>query len=126
MRTVAWGLSRLVVRYDRSLKMYRSFSHIAFFMIVLLRVMQKLVVIPRNTGLRSSALGFGLECFGEFFDFFGFLDHTKGKNVLSHESWFFGPRRAGRRSIGRGARRLRGIPSRLSGGWLVSRRWLPV
>src|SRR6266436_3234949 len=84
MRTVAWGLSRLVVRYDRSLKMYRSFSHIAFFMIVLLRVMQKLVVIPRNTGLRSSALGFGLECFGEFFDFFGFLDHTKGKNVLIH------------------------------------------
>jgi hypothetical protein len=31
---------RLVVRYDRSLRIYRAFFHIACFMIVLRRVVQ--------------------------------------------------------------------------------------
>ncbi len=41
-RTIAWlgNFRRLVVRYDRSLTIYRSFFHIACFMIVLRRVLQ--------------------------------------------------------------------------------------
>jgi transposase len=41
-RTNAWlgNFRRLVVRYDRSLTIYRAFFHIACFMIVLRRVMQ--------------------------------------------------------------------------------------
>jgi transposase len=41
-RTIGWlgNFRRLVVRYDRSLKIYAAFFHIACFMIVLLRVVQ--------------------------------------------------------------------------------------
>ena len=41
-RTFAWlgNFRRLVVRYDRSLTVYRAFFHIACFMIVLRRVLQ--------------------------------------------------------------------------------------
>jgi transposase len=41
-RTNAWrgNFRRLVVRYDRSLTIYRAFFHIACFMIVLQRVVQ--------------------------------------------------------------------------------------
>ncbi len=41
-RTNAWlgNFRRLVVRYDRSLTIYRAFFHIACFMIVLRRVVQ--------------------------------------------------------------------------------------
>ncbi len=41
-RTIAWlgNFRRLAVRYDRSLRIYRAFFHIACFMIVLRRVMQ--------------------------------------------------------------------------------------
>jgi transposase len=41
-RTIAWlgNFRRLVVRYDRSLTIYRSFFPIACFMIVLRRVLQ--------------------------------------------------------------------------------------
>ncbi len=41
-RTIAWlgNFRRLVVRYDRSLTIYRGFFHIACFMIVLRRVLQ--------------------------------------------------------------------------------------
>jgi transposase len=41
-RTIAWlgNFRRLVVRYDRSLQIYRAFFHIACFMIVLRRVVQ--------------------------------------------------------------------------------------
>ena len=41
-RTIAWlgNFRRLVVRYDRSLKIYQAFFHIACFMIVLRRVMK--------------------------------------------------------------------------------------
>jgi len=41
-RTFAWlgNFRRLVVRYDRSLQIYRTFFHIACFMIVLRRVVQ--------------------------------------------------------------------------------------
>ena len=41
-RTFAWlgNYRRLVVRYDRSLTIYRAFFHIACFMIVLRRVLQ--------------------------------------------------------------------------------------
>ncbi len=41
-RTFAWlgNFRRLVVRYDRSLQIYRAFFHIACFMIVLRRVVQ--------------------------------------------------------------------------------------
>jgi transposase len=41
-RTFAWlgNFRRLVVRYDRSLEIYRAFFHIACFMIVLRRVVQ--------------------------------------------------------------------------------------
>ena len=41
-RTIAWlgNFRRLVVRYDRSLTIYRGFFHIACFMIVLRRVVQ--------------------------------------------------------------------------------------
>jgi len=41
-RTNAWlgNFRRLVVRYDRSLMIYRAFFHIACFMIVLRRVVQ--------------------------------------------------------------------------------------
>jgi transposase len=41
-RTFAWlgNFRRLVVRYDRSLSIYRAFFHIACFMIVLRRVVQ--------------------------------------------------------------------------------------
>ena len=40
--TIGWlgNYRRLVVRYDRSLTIYRSFFHIACFMIVLRRVLQ--------------------------------------------------------------------------------------
>lgn len=40
--TFAWlgNYRRLVVRYDRSLTIYRAFFHIACFMIVLRRVLQ--------------------------------------------------------------------------------------
>ena len=41
-RTIGWlgNFRRLVVRYDRSLTIYRAFFHIACFMIVLRRVVQ--------------------------------------------------------------------------------------
>jgi transposase len=41
-RTIGWlgNFRRLVVRYDRSLKIYRAFFHIACFMIVSRRVLQ--------------------------------------------------------------------------------------
>jgi Transposase DDE domain len=41
-RTIGWlgNYRRLVVRYDRSLRIYRAFFHIACFMIVLRRVVQ--------------------------------------------------------------------------------------
>ena len=41
-RTIGWlgNFRRLVVRYDRSLTIYRAFFHIACFMIVLRRVLQ--------------------------------------------------------------------------------------
>ena len=41
-RTIAWlgNFRRLVVRYDRSLTIYRAFFHIACFIIVLRRVLQ--------------------------------------------------------------------------------------
>ena len=41
-RTIGWlgNYRRLVVRYDRSLQIYRAFFHIACFMIVLRRVVQ--------------------------------------------------------------------------------------
>ena len=41
-RTFAWlgNFRRLVVRYDRSLKIYQAFFHIACFMIVLRRVLK--------------------------------------------------------------------------------------
>ena len=41
-RTFAWlgNFRRLVVRYDRSLTVYRAFFHIACFMIVLRRVLK--------------------------------------------------------------------------------------
>lgn len=41
-RTFAWlgNFRRWVVRYDRSLKIYRAFFHIAGFMIVLRRVLK--------------------------------------------------------------------------------------
>ena len=41
-RTIGWlgNYWRLVVRYDRSLQIYRAFFHIACFMIVLRRVVQ--------------------------------------------------------------------------------------
>jgi transposase len=41
-RTIGWlgNFRRLVVRYDRSLRIYRAFFHIACFMIVLRRVVQ--------------------------------------------------------------------------------------
>ncbi len=41
-RPFAWlgNFRRLVVRYDRSLSIYRAFFHIACFMIVLRRVVQ--------------------------------------------------------------------------------------
>ena len=41
-RTIGWlgNYRRLVVRYDRSLTVYRGFFHIACFMIVLRRVLQ--------------------------------------------------------------------------------------
>ena len=41
-RTIGWlgNYRRLVVRYDRSLTIYRGFFHIACFMIVLRRVLQ--------------------------------------------------------------------------------------
>ena len=41
-RTIAWlgNFRRLVVRYDRSLKMYQAFFHMACFMIVLRRVLK--------------------------------------------------------------------------------------
>jgi transposase len=41
-RTIGWSgnFRRLVVRYDRSLTIYRAFFHIACFMIVLRRVVQ--------------------------------------------------------------------------------------
>jgi len=41
-RTIGWlgNFRRLVVRYDRSLTIYRAFFHIARFMIVLRRVLQ--------------------------------------------------------------------------------------
>ncbi len=41
-RTIGWlgNFRRLVVRYDRSLTVYRGFFHIACFMIVLRRVLQ--------------------------------------------------------------------------------------
>jgi transposase len=41
-RTFAWldNFRRLVVRYDRSLQIYRAFFHIACFMIILRRVVQ--------------------------------------------------------------------------------------
>jgi len=41
-RTFAWlgNFRRLVVRYDRSLTIYRAFFHIACFMIVLRRVLK--------------------------------------------------------------------------------------
>jgi transposase len=41
-RTIAWlgNFRRLVVRYDRSLKIYQAFFHIACFMIVLRRVVK--------------------------------------------------------------------------------------
>ena len=41
-RTIGWigNFRRLVVRYDRSLAIYRAFFHIACFMIVLRRVVQ--------------------------------------------------------------------------------------
>jgi transposase len=41
-RTIAWlgNFRRLVVRYDRSLTIYRAFFHIACFMIVLRRVLK--------------------------------------------------------------------------------------
>ena len=41
-RTIAWlgNFRRLVVRYDRSLRIYRAFFHIACLMIVLRRVVQ--------------------------------------------------------------------------------------
>jgi transposase len=41
-RTIGWlgNFRRLVVRYDRSLKIYGAFFHIACFMIVLRRVVQ--------------------------------------------------------------------------------------
>jgi transposase len=41
-RTIGWlgNFRRLVVRYDRSLQIYRAFFHIACFMIVLRRVVQ--------------------------------------------------------------------------------------
>jgi len=41
-RTIGWlgNCRRLVVRYDRSLRIYRAFFHIACFMIVLRRVVQ--------------------------------------------------------------------------------------
>jgi transposase len=41
-RTFAWlgNFRRLVVRYDRSLQIYRAFFHIACFMTVLRRVVQ--------------------------------------------------------------------------------------
>src|SRR5712664_2380367 len=44
-RTNAWlgNFRRLVVRYDRSLMIYRAFFHIACFMIVLLKVVQSLL-----------------------------------------------------------------------------------
>ncbi len=40
--TIGWlgNFRRLVVRYDRSLQIYRAFFHIACFMIVLRRVVQ--------------------------------------------------------------------------------------
>lgn len=41
-RTFAWlgNFRRLVVRYDRSLRIYQAFFHIACFMIVLRRVLK--------------------------------------------------------------------------------------
>jgi transposase len=44
-RTIAWlgNFRRLVVRYDRSLTVYRAFFHIACFMIVLRRVLKYLL-----------------------------------------------------------------------------------
>jgi transposase len=41
-RTIGWlrNFRRLVVRYDRSLKIYGAFFHIACFMTVLRRVVQ--------------------------------------------------------------------------------------
>ena len=39
-RTIGWLHQRLVVRYDRSLRIYRSFFHIVRTMIVLRRVVQ--------------------------------------------------------------------------------------
>jgi transposase len=41
-RTIGWigNFRRLVVRYDRSLRIYRAFFHIACFMIALRRVVQ--------------------------------------------------------------------------------------
>ncbi len=41
-RTIAWlaNFRRLVVRYDRSLTIYRGFFHVACFMIVLRKVLQ--------------------------------------------------------------------------------------
>ena len=41
-RTIGWlgNFRRLVVRYDRSLKIYGAFFHIACFMIVIRRVVQ--------------------------------------------------------------------------------------
>ena len=40
--TIGWlgNFRRLVVRYDRSLQIYRAFFHLACFMIVLRRVVQ--------------------------------------------------------------------------------------
>ena len=55
-RTIGWlgNFRRLVVRYDRSLTIYRAFFRIACFMIVLRRVVQQLlassrVLIPRSS-----------------------------------------------------------------------------
>ena len=41
-RTIAWlgNFRRLVVRHDRSLTIYQAFVHIAYFMIVLRRVLK--------------------------------------------------------------------------------------
>jgi transposase len=49
-RTFAWlgNFRRLVVRYDRSLQIYRAFFHIACFMTVLRRVVQQLLVSFRK------------------------------------------------------------------------------
>ena len=57
-RTIGWlgNFRHLVVRYDRSLPIYRAFFHIACFMIVLRRVVQYLLL----TFLRAENTSFAL------------------------------------------------------------------